>query len=97
MLIKQTESLFPLFSRLKTNYTGVEEKNKIENTANHKLTDRTKDEPKARMWNCFTKKNSALTYLQGLATTLYNEHRNFHVSGHTLSSFLKFSPFYSDI
>lgn len=75
----------------------MEKKNKIGNNANQKLADRIKDEPKARMWNCFTKKNPALTYLQGLAATLYNEHRNFHISGHTLSSFLKFSPFYSDV
>ena len=32
-----------------TNYMGVEKKNKIENIANPKLADGTKDEPKARV------------------------------------------------
>lgn len=47
-----------------TNYTGVEE-NKIENTANHKLTDRTKDEPKARMWGIVLPKEFSINVPSG--------------------------------
>lgn len=52
-----------MIKKRKENYTGVEEKNKIEKTANEKLTDHIKGEPKMMKCDCFTRKYPAFTYL----------------------------------